>query len=548
MKQKTDLSVEDLQRSGGLFGTGDSPSNSLLFGHDSVLDSPRGSTDTTRKSMDSGRGNSGRPESERPNLASLGLVNTSSRIGVFTDDDLFGDEQKFASDEHESSSDPDKDDEDAIHEAAPGDLGLAEAISALTVDIDRLIAQSAVVDSLLRKAELTNNAAELRILRKSKASLSREVRRKELQRQQYVLQESDNSLYGRATIRIKSFMVGKESDGKEYALYVVELQRAGGQHMPAASWVVTRRYSEFWDLHQKLREKYRGVRHLDFPRRRVVMKLQNEFLNKRRAGLERYMRELLRMPEVCRDRDLRAFLSQSAIAPNANTDAGKLGNKGDMMTRFLNGVSDGVEDILGNIPALDQLSSAGQNLLNAAQAQLPAAPTTSMHHGLGSEDATAQAEAERELRAFEAQQLDTDGDAEAAEPFVKPIADLFLEIFSLNRGSSASWLRGRAVVVVLHQLLGGTIERKVRDSVKNLTSEDAVLGYIGKLKEGLWPGGVKKEGGVPRGVKEREKTRREAGVMLAMLVPDLVGGVVGRVNAERASRRVFAGLNNGRLK
>jgi hypothetical protein len=34
---------------------------------------------------------------------------------------------------------------------------------------------------------------------------------------------------------------------------------------------------------------------------------------------------------------------------------------------------------------------------------------------------------------------------------------LFLEAFELNRGNN--WLRGRAVVVVLHQLLGGTIER-----------------------------------------------------------------------------------------
>ncbi len=81
-----------------------------------------------------------------------------------------------------------------VHEAAPGDPGLAEAITVLTNDIDRLVAQDAVVDSLLRKAELTNNMAELRILRKSKASLERELRRKELQRQQYVVQESDNKL------------------------------------------------------------------------------------------------------------------------------------------------------------------------------------------------------------------------------------------------------------------------------------------------------------------------------------------------------------------
>lgn len=74
------------------------------------------------------------------------------------------------------------------------------------------------MDSLTTKAELTNNAAELRILRKSKASLQREIHRKELQRQQYIVQESDNSLYGRATVFIKSIMVGNEEDGREFAM------------------------------------------------------------------------------------------------------------------------------------------------------------------------------------------------------------------------------------------------------------------------------------------------------------------------------------------
>lgn len=36
--------------------------------------------------------------------------------------------------------------------------------------------------------------------------------------------------------------------------------------------------------------------------------------------------------------------------------------------------------------------------------------------------------------------------------------------------------------------------------------------------------------------------------MLATLVPDLAGNVVGRVNAQAASRRLFATFNNSRLK
>ena len=156
-------------------------------------------------------------DKERPSIASLGLVGGPKTGGVFNDD-LFGDEEeKFLEDEIEDAT-GDAKAEDEIHEAAPGDLGLAEAIDALTADIERLVTQESIVDSLTSKAELTNNAAELRILRKSKSSLQREIQRKELQRQQYIVQESDNSLYGRATVFIQSIMVGTEEDGKEFAM------------------------------------------------------------------------------------------------------------------------------------------------------------------------------------------------------------------------------------------------------------------------------------------------------------------------------------------
>jgi sorting nexin-25 len=522
MEDKPD--VEDLRKS--LFGDEDS-----LESPNQSLASPLGNGGSTRSSIDHKRMDLFGEKPEKPSIASLGLVNTSSRIGVFADDDLFPDEEKFMSDEHDDPEDEKEPDvEDDIHEAAPGDLGLAEAITALTTDIDRLTAQDAVVDSLTRKAELTNNTAELRILRKSKASLEREIRRKELQRQQYVIQESDNSLYGRSTIKIKSIMVGKEDDGREYAVYVIEVQRKAGEQMPAATWTITRRYSEFHELHQRLRVKYPSVRNLDFPRRRMVMKLQTDFLHKRRLALERYLREVLQLPEVCRSRELRAFLSQSAIAPGSDGPYDQEDKK-DIMTRFYNSVTDGMEDILGNIPVLDQLSVAGQNLISAATSQLITMPATI------SEDPLTAAEAEAELNAFEDREL---------EPFVKPICDIFLEVFELNRGNN--WLRGRAVVVVLHQLLGGTIERKVRENVKALVQEDAVVRYMNLLKDSMWPGGKLKRDGKPRSANEKAKSRKEASLMLATLVPDLAANVVGRVNAQAASRRIFATFNNPRLK
>lgn len=537
MEDSQPPTAEDLRAS--LFSGEDSSSGIFSPETESLRGSARGSLEISRP---------GQPakEVEKPSLSSLGLVSAASRIGVFEDNDLFADEDKHLSDEREDLDGGGEDDEiDEVHEAAPGDLGLAEAITALSNDIDKLVAQEAIVESLQRKAELTNNTAELRILRKSKASLQREIRRKELQRQQYVIQESDNSLYGRSTIKITGIQVGRDDDGKEYALYAIEVSRDAGEKMPAATWVVTRRYSEFLELHQKLRSRYPSVRNLDFPRRRMVMKLQSEFLQKRRDALEKYMRELLLLPEACRSRDLRAFLSQTGVsgAGAAGRDLVDREDKKDMMTRLYDSVADGMEDILGSIPVLDQLSLAGQNLIAAATSQLN--NTVPLGGGSGGvvgadEGGMSAAEAEAELNAFENKEL---------EPFVKPICDVFLEVFELNRGNN--WLRGRAVVVVLHQLLGGTIERKLRDNVRLLVQQDAVLKYVGLVRESMWPGGcsaTQRPAKAPRTPAQKSRTRTEASLMLATLVPDLAGSVVGRLNAQAASRRIFATLNNQRLK
>ncbi|KAL6718007.1 tRNA (guanine-N(7)-)-methyltransferase (tRNA(m7G46)-methyltransferase) [Lecanora helva] len=485
-------------------------------------------------------------EREKPNLASLGLVNTSSRIGVFSDNDLFGDEEKFLEDEQtdpEVSADEKSMDEE-IHQAAPGDLGLAEAITALTADIDRLASQESVVDTLTRKAELTNNVAELRILGKSKSSLQRETRRKELQRQQYIVQESDNSLYGKANVHIKSIMVGKEDDGQEFALYVIEVQRKAGDNMPAASWAVARRYSEFHHLHQRLRNFYPAVRNLDFPRRRLVMKLQRDFLHKRRVSLQNYLRELLRLPAVCRSHDLRAFLSQSAII--STNDSTRDGERRDIISRIYNSVTDGMDEFLGNVPVLDQLSIAGQNLISAATSQFNTMPSAGSGGPLpiAPEDPIQTAEARAELLAFEPNTTNTSR-ADQLEPFVKPICDVFLEAFDLQRGNN--WLRGRAVVVVLHQLLGGTVERKVREMARSFFAESSVLKYVGLLKDTMWPNGEMRKAQIVRTDAEKKRSSIEASVMLATLIPDVAGNVVGKANAQAASRRIFATVNNRRL-
>ena len=543
--------VEDMEAAMTDIMTGPFDNDPIEDDHDGLFGSPTSSRRSV-KGSDSPRGSLEMPRIDavaigksKPSLSTLGLVNTSSRIGVFSDNDLFPDEEKFIEDEYADKEGAKTEPEESIHEAAPGDLGLTEAISVLSDDIERLVTQESVVDTLTRKAELTNNVPELRILSKSKASLQREIRRKELQRQQYIVQESDNSLYGRSSIRIKSVMVGREDDGREFALYVVEVARQAGDQMPAAIWAITRRYSEFHELHQRLRRRYPSTRGLDFPRRRMVMKLQKQFLHNRRVALEAYMQQLLRMPDVCRSRELRSFLSQQAISStsSASPDSADAAaaNTQAIVSRIYNSVTDGMDEFLGNMNVLDQLSVAGQNLISAATVQLGNTSTSSQQStDITAIEAGSLAEAEAELRSFE----DPDKEQQLLEPFVKPICDIFLEIFELNRGNN--WLRGRAVVVVLHQLLGGTVERKVRDFVRSLLQSDSLIRYIELVRDTMWPGGVMRQA-QPRTTSDKAKTRKESGLVLATLLPDLAASVVGRSNAQQAARRISATMNNVRL-
>jgi sorting nexin-25 len=322
---------------------------------------------------------------------------------------------------------------------------------------------------------------------------------------------------------------------------------------------VARRYSEFHELHQKLRSRYTSVRGLDFPPRRVVMKFQSEFLRKRRQALERYLRGLLLLPDVCRGRDLRAFLSQSAIVGDTGKDVTDKEDRKDIMSRLYDSVADGMDDFLGNITVIDQISLAGQNLIAAATSQFTLGAQSGPVDGGIMSMATA-AEAEAELSAF---------DDKEAEPFIKPICDIFLEVFELNRGNN--WLRGRAVVMVLQQLMGGTIERKVRDNVRLLAQADVVLHYLKLAQEAISPSNNRHDEAEALGSQgepnsalpvhtqpqkqqqartdaEKTRTRTEASLVLATLIPELAANVVGRLNAQAASRRIFATLNNSRLK
>ena len=180
-------------------------------------------------------------EIDRPSLDSLGLLGTPSKRTVFSTDDLFGENENLWEDDEPATGDGIESAGNIIREAKPGDLGLPEAVESLNLEIEKVEAQHKVLRSLLSKAELTNNTAELKILKRSIADIEFDLRHKELQRQQFLVQQSDNSLFRKTSASIASVHIGHETDGREYAMYDVQLQRRDGENSLAASWTVNKR-------------------------------------------------------------------------------------------------------------------------------------------------------------------------------------------------------------------------------------------------------------------------------------------------------------------
>lgn len=265
-----------------------------------------------------------KPMAQKPKSKSSSLFSKRQGSKIYEDEDedsspLEGDDGdasgegevgRVSPDEHDHDPDPPT---STFHLAAPGDLQLKYEINRLGAKIANLEAQEAMLETLIKKAELTGDRQELRLLGKSKESLAKEIREVRFQREQYVMQEKENRLISERTkVAILNSVVGEEREGsgtavggvtgsgagssgtggskKSVVRYLVEVQQLGLDGNFSSGWVVARRYNEFFTMHNKLKERYLAVRNLDFPGKRLlVANLSESFLDQRRVALEKYL-------------------------------------------------------------------------------------------------------------------------------------------------------------------------------------------------------------------------------------------------------------------
>jgi sorting nexin-25 len=220
-------------------------------------------------------------KSSEPLFPSMRSTHSKRRATL---DDILAD---GVADEDEREGSPDE--HATFQPAAPGDLQLSYEIDRLGQNIAHLEAQHSMLETLIKKAELSGDAQELKLLRKSESAMTRELRELQFQKQQYEQQESANRLISdRTRVSIVNSTVAEEG-GKQVVRYLVEVQQLAPDGSHASGWVVARRYNEFHNMHNKLKERYVLVKNLEFPGKALVTSLYGSFLDTRKQALDKYL-------------------------------------------------------------------------------------------------------------------------------------------------------------------------------------------------------------------------------------------------------------------
>jgi len=111
---------------------------------------------------------------------------------------------------------------------------------------------------------------------------------------------------GNDTLKVKFTHSNTVRDKKPYTIYEIEVLST-----TANKWVIYKRYSDFYTLHQELSKHHTARSHIRLPHlppKRLTRSLAAEFVEKRKNELQAYQREILAIKELLHSQVLLKFL------------------------------------------------------------------------------------------------------------------------------------------------------------------------------------------------------------------------------------------------
>ncbi|KAJ3246331.1 Intermediate filament protein [Chytriomyces hyalinus] len=369
-----------------------------------------------------------------------------------------------------------------------------------------------VQEHILNSDALEFGATKIRALHLMKAGLEVEIQRLERDRQACKERDLENLIMPDST----SVSVNCTQGKNELTLFeiVVQLINADGVK---SGWIVHRKLSEFITLQQSLKLKFPFVNQYELPSKKMfkgLLKLRKTFIEKRRSILSDYLQNLLGNIEICKSIEFRIFichidiiriLYSASLPANPQSISGKAKKRKPFVKTLFHRLEENINLIKRNnqgrnggsaVGTSSRFNSVALGCSDNQNAGIEGGP-----HGLASADGTETVDA---------------------------LFDLITETFELKE--KGNYLRRKALTLVLQHIIGGTIERRVTESLRALVSEESMAQQIDALRISLFHSTW-----TPRSTEEKTKTRKSSSSKMTHLSVGLLGKVVGKKNAKRGA-------------
>ncbi|KOX75581.1 Sorting nexin-13 [Melipona quadrifasciata] len=326
---------------------------------------------------------------------------------------------------------------------------------------------------------------------------------------------------GKFEITAKIIETGIVNDrGKTYGIYAVAVTKnydSGYQE----KWHIYRRYSDFYNLHQKIKEKYYDLAKIPFPAKKAFHNMERTVLERRMLMLNAWLHQLTKPAVVEGHMGLQNLLL--SFLEQGDYDKGVTGGQiSKTIDTLMNPLKTSMKTVTQAVKTMPD------NMLNTVDEVMD---NISKFFG----------NPKKPNAFYENTKVSASLDVETDDNIPLRIMLLLMdEIFDLKVRNQ--WLRRRIITLlrqIIRTMFGDIVNRRIVEYVSLLTSPARVAGYLKLFKNSFWPNGIKAEKKPPRDAEMKNRTRVAAKVALLSCLSDELKHIIGSETTKRGLLRVF---------
>ncbi|XP_058808919.1 sorting nexin-13-like isoform X2 [Phymastichus coffea] len=325
---------------------------------------------------------------------------------------------------------------------------------------------------------------------------------------------------GRFDLSVEIIETGIVNDrGKTYGIYAVAVAKVYDSGY-REKWHIYRRYSDFYDLYQKIKEKYYDLAKIAFPAKKAFHNMDRAVLERRMIMLNAWLAQLTR-PTIMEghlglQNLLLLFLEQG------DYDKGVSGGISRTIDTLVNPLKTSMKSVTQAVKTMPD------NMLNTVDGVMD---NISKLFGNSKKNSVF----------YESVKVGASLDTETDDNIPLRIILLLMdEIFDLKNRNQ--WLRRRIVTLlrqIIRTMFGDIVNRRIVEYVSYLTSPKNVATYLKIFKHSFWPNGVPADSKPPRDPETKNRTRVAAKVALLSCLSDELKHIIGSETTRRGVLRIF---------